>query len=172
MRCITMFALWAVALIACSPAERLPPVIVVDAPAPAPALVVAAPSSRTDDTCAAVIEVQQVAANRPTCFVDARVRNEAGELRFPCEGGDAEARFAGAHFLGRASGDEVDVTLQTTFDFEDGCRWVSEQRIRGSLSANELDYTYTEAPAPGQSGCTSPCAARAKVAVSRRSHDG
>lgn len=163
MRRVAMLAL-APLLHACA-ASQPATVIVIEAPTP-PA--VAAPPTHHSDICVADIRMRPIKPDSSTCFIDARVRDKGGELTFPCRGGDAEARFPGAHFRGRVSGGELDVSLQTTFDFEDGCRWVSEQHIRGSVLGADLDYAYTEAPAPGQSGCASACTARAKVAVRRR----
>ena len=166
---VAMLVLVVPALAACSTSKPPPTVVTVDATVPRPALTVAAPSTPQADFCAADIYVTSITSDPLGCFLDVRVRDEAGELTFPCEGGDAQARFPHVYFRGRASGDVVDLTLQTTFDFVDGCRWTSEQNIRGSVSAGELDYAYTEAPAPGQSDCASACTARAKVTVRRRS---
>jgi len=123
------------------------------------------PIAEPPKTCGAHLTAKQVNANSSTCFVDARVRDGVGELVYPCAGGEAEARFASARFSGSVSDGLVDLTLSTTFDFEDGCHWVSHQQIRGMLSAPALEYGYTEEAAPGQSGCASPCTAQAMVAV-------
>lgn len=143
------------------------PVVVVVESAPPP-LSVAAPPSDHGEQCSVLLAVKPIVMDSSTCFIDARVRDKVGELVFPCAGGAAEARFSGARFQGSVSRGMVDVSLSTSFDFEDGCRWVSQQHLSGPASGPELEYTYTEAPAPGQRGCASACAAQARVTVSRR----
>jgi hypothetical protein len=128
----------------------------------------ATPPPERSPTCSALLTVKQVDADSSSCVIDTRVRDNAGELVYPCEGGEANARFFQAHFRGSVTAGVVDVALSTTFDFEDGCRWISEQHITGPVSATTLEYRYTEAPAPGQSGCAPACTARASVGVARR----
>lgn len=147
-----------------------PPPADVEIVAPAPAVQGAAPAPPTHhgERCTVSLGVEPIVASSPTCFVDARVRDGKGEIAFPCTGGDAEARFGSTRFRGAVSQGVVDVSLSTTFDFKDGCRWISQQRITGALSEPALEYSYTESPAPDQSGCASACSARARLAVGRR----
>ena len=164
MRSPALASLLGPLLTSCVVAPPPPAVVVVDAPP----LAVAAPPTDHAETCVALLAVEPIDMSSRTCFIDARVRDKVGELVFPCAGGDAEARFTGARFRGAVSSGVVDVSLSTAFDFEDGCRWVSQQHIRGSLSGPALEYSYTEAPEPGQSGCAAACAAQAVVAVRPR----
>ena len=98
------------------------------------------------------------------CFIDERVTQSPGVLRYPCEGsGWVKAVFGAAVFLGRLDAGNVDLVLGTEFDFSDGCVWSTEQHLRGALSSPALNYTYSEAPKPGQRGCSTPCSARARV---------
>jgi hypothetical protein len=152
-------SLLALPLLSCVPPEPPPAVVVVDAPRP---LAVAA----RDGTCTARLRVQPISPDSSSCFIDARMRDQTGELLFPCDGGPAVARFRGARFEGTVQSEQVDLTLRTSFDFDDGCRWGSDQRIHGSLLSPTLGYTYNEAPEPGQSGCSRACTAEATIVVS------
>ena len=95
-------------------------------------------------------------------------RGDLGELVFHCDGGAAEARFGAARFRGAIRHGVLDVVMTAPFDWDDGCKWASEQHLRGRLSVGTLEYTYTEAPLHAQDGCAPPCAARAQVSVQVR----
>jgi hypothetical protein len=98
------------------------------------------------------------------CFIDERVTQAPGVLRYPCEGnGWVKAVFGQALFLGRLDGGQVDLVLNTEFDFSDRCEWTTDQHLRGALSSPALDYSYSEAPKPGQQGCANPCRATARA---------
>lgn len=102
------------------------------------------------------------------CFIDERVTGAPGELRYPCGGGPATATFRNGRFAGRVEADgTVSLALATSFPFSDGCRWRSAQAIDGRLASGRLAFRYTEAPAPGQRGCASPCRATGEVEVLR-----
>ena len=75
-----------------------------------------------------------------SCFIDERVTQAPGVLRYPCEGsGWVKAVFGQAMFLGRLDGGNVDLVLNTEFDYRDGCTWTTNQHLRGALPAG-LDY--------------------------------
>ena len=98
------------------------------------------------------------------CFIDERVTRVPGALRYPCTGnGWAKASFGNALFLGRIESGQVDLVLNTEFDFSDGCVWTTDQRLRGAISDDALAYTYSERPRPGQRGCSSSCRAHARA---------
>jgi hypothetical protein len=100
------------------------------------------------------------------CFIDERVTQTSGVLRYACDGnGDAQADFAGGSFVGSIASGRVNLVLHTQFDFSDGCAWMTDQRLRGSVASGELDYSYNEAARPGQRGCAPPCAAHARARV-------
>lgn len=100
----------------------------------------------------------------PSCagsFVDVAAQGE-GMLVFECDGSRAEARFGPRVYRGSRVGDAVALCIRTEFDYVDGCRWQSSQRIEGSLSAPSLALTYREI-AIGGVGCFPPCTADAVV---------
>jgi hypothetical protein len=100
------------------------------------------------------------------CFVDERVTQTPGVVRYPCAGtGWAKAVFGHALFLGRIENGRVDLVLNTEFDFSDGCVWTTDQRLRGAISGEALDYSYAEGPRPNQRGCSTSCSARARARI-------
>lgn len=98
------------------------------------------------------------------CFIDERVTQTPGTLRYPCEGnGWVKAVFGQAMFIGRLDGGALDLVLNTEFDYSDGCQWTTDQHLRGALSSPGLDYSYAERPRPGQQRCAGSCSARARA---------
>jgi hypothetical protein len=156
-----------VALTACAPKAPGPAEVVI-AP-PSPPVGSAAPDPSPSRTCHATLVVREVAPDHATCFVDAKVAGHPGDLSYACNGGPAEARFPGAVFRGTVVDGDLDVSLSTQFDWNDGCKWRSEQHLRGAVAPGKgsLEYTYTEAPLDGQEDCSSSCTARAQVEVRR-----
>lgn len=102
---------------------------------------------------------------RAGCTIDERVSGQSAILNYDCAGGPASVDFGGSYFQGNVAGDEVDVSIETTFPFSDGCQWRSKQRISGILGTGVLAYTYEERPDPGQAGCSNGCLAEAAVSV-------
>ena len=101
-----------------------------------------------------------------TCYVDEKVTKRPGTLRFPCQGdGPATARFGSYLFRGEMRGGEVDLVLRTEFPWDDGCRWTSEQHLRGKPSTGRMGFSYAERPKPDQNGCMPACSAEATVTV-------
>ena len=98
------------------------------------------------------------------CFIDERVTQTLGTLRYPCDGnGWAKAAFGQAMFIGRLDGGNLDLVLNTEFDYSDGCQWTTDQRLRGALSSPGLDDSYAERPRAGQQHCANSCRARARA---------
>jgi hypothetical protein len=100
----------------------------------------------------------------PSCaggFVDVAAQGE-GTLSFECDGSRAEARFGSRTYRGSRVGDEVALCIRTEFDYVDGCRWQSSQRIEGALSDPSLTLTYREVTIAGMS-CFPPCTADSVV---------
>lgn len=128
------------------------------------------PASATDRSrraemriCESPIRIRST-NTRGGCWIDVELQ-QIGQLRTPCDGrdGPAEAVFASRRFRGRVSDGRLALRLTTEFPFGDGCRWESEQTIRGNVSAPELTFRYDEHPAEGQSGCASACSADGTV---------
>jgi len=112
--------------------------------------------------CTATLSAASV-LRTPGCWVDEKVSNRSAVLSYPCGGGTATAGFA-APFSGIVTAEgQVDIGTTTTFSWDDGCTWKSEQRITGKLSSGTLSYTYREAPVKGARCSSSHCVANAKV---------
>jgi hypothetical protein len=125
------------------------------------AVIVGAPPVSGDAQCTANLAVGVV--NAPsTCTIDERVSGQSALLVYPCTGGAAEAAFGQSVFRGSVQNNIVDISIETSFPFSDGCQWRSKQHITGQLG-QALQYTYEEQPEPGQSGCTNGCLANATV---------
>lgn len=119
--------------------------------------------------CTAELEVHSVTVRRG-CTIDERVTQAPGRLEMPCRGaGPPRATFGTSVFEGAvtASG-EIDVGIETGFDFTDGCHWRTKQRIRGRVGDSSWSYEYREEPDAGQRGCAAACIASAEVRVSPR----
>jgi hypothetical protein len=97
----------------------------------------------------------------PGGFVDVVARGP-GTLVFECGGSRVEARFGDRTYRGTRTGDHVALCIQTEFDYADGCRWRSSQRLEGELDGGSLMLSYREEPIAG-SGCFPPCTADAIV---------
>jgi hypothetical protein len=129
---------------------------------PAPLMSATQRPRSPDGKCMELLTVGALGESNGSCFVDARVRGVRGVLVYACDGGDAEADFGKAKFHGTFHDGALDISLETSFDFSDGCKWVSHQRISGTMR-NKVTYTYGEAPKPGQHNCASACTATANV---------
>lgn len=99
----------------------------------------------------------------PGGFVDV-VAQGPGTLAWECGGGRAEARFGDRIYRGSRTGDAVALCIQTEFDYADGCRWRSSQRLEGDVATGELRLTYREVAIAG-TACFPPCSADARVVV-------
>lgn len=116
-------------------------------------------------SCRRALRVLAITKSSPSCFVDTIVKEgDRGTLVFDCNGGGAEIAFGTHTMTGSFDGRRVDTCTGTSFDFSDGCRWNSAQRIQGDI-AGDLRFDYAESPAPGEQGCLSPCSASAVVVV-------
>ena len=137
-----------------------------------PLLVFASSDSRTiaqppppGATCSAMLVVYDVQV-RSGCRIDERVTAAPARLTYPCAGGRASASFGGSRFDWTVSGTgDVDIQIQTGFDFSDGCHWTTKQEITGSLHTGALSYAYREEPDRGQHGCAGACVASASVRI-------
>ena len=115
-------------------------------------------------TCQNQIEVG-VVHTRAGCQIDERVSAQRTILTHSCGDGPASAAFADAVFEGGVSGGQLDISIETVFQFTDGCTWRTKQRISGFMSGGALSYHYEEQPDPGQRGCARGCLADAQVQV-------
>jgi len=113
--------------------------------------------------CEAIVTIHQI-DKRSSCSIDAE-EGAQGMLEWTCGGGDAKATVGKHTYTGTATGDAVAISVNTEFDFRDGCRWQSAQMISGNISSGSLDLVYTERPKPDQRGCARACEARGSVGV-------
>ncbi|MBK8172325.1 MAG: hypothetical protein IPK60_18545 [Sandaracinaceae bacterium] len=132
----------------------------------------AAPARATDTPrtmrmCPHEIRWQQ-SNRRDGCWVDVEMTQAPGVLHTPCDGGfgPAVAIFGNRTFAGLVNNGVITMTLTTSFHYGDGCDWTTMQTIAGPVAADELNFTYNEAPRPNQSGCLPSCEAHATLRVS------
>lgn len=125
---------------------------------------VVAPGPLGSPTCTTVLFAEEPTLSCPGGFVDVVARGD-GSLVSGCDGvGRVEARFGDRIYRGSRSGDLVGLCIQTEFDYADGCRWRSSQRLEGDLSTGVLSLTYREEAIAGTS-CFPPCTADSVVRV-------
>ena len=112
--------------------------------------------------CTATLAVDAV-QTRAGCTIDERVSGRQATLQYGCGDGPATAAFGESVFQGAVSQGVLDLSIETIFDFTDGCRWRSKQRIAGPIGGGALRYEYDEQPDPGQTGCAAGCSADGAV---------
>jgi hypothetical protein len=98
----------------------------------------------------------------PGGFVDVAAQGD-GVLAWECMGDRAEARFGDRAYRGTRSGDRVSLCIRTEFDYVDGCRWQTSQRIEGDTTGAALGLTYREIAISGDGSCFPPCTADSVV---------
>ncbi len=106
-------------------------------------------------------------SKRASCFVDTVAQaGENGTLTYPCNGdGEATLTFAKRSFAGSTIGGRLNVCTGTEYPWSDGCTWTSAQKVTGSIASGTLNFTYGEAPRPGQESCATACDATATVRI-------
>ena len=116
--------------------------------------------------CPTRAKASTVITSAADCWVDEKISGKRGVLKYTCgKDGPASISFGGKVFSGRARKGWMDIHLRTTFNWQDGCKWETIQRIQGKLSGGTLSYSYTERPLKGQRGCFNPCSASASIKV-------
>jgi hypothetical protein len=117
------------------------------------------------DACGSTLHVVSITPSSSTCFLDLALATGAdGALTVFCRGGYSSADFGKGLFEGNFTGGFVEVCRGTTFKYNDGCTWVSAQRISGTLASGTLTFEYGEAPITG-SPCASACTATGVIVV-------
>jgi len=107
-----------------------------------------------------VVSSVDVVLSSPNCWVDAVVQKGLPELLQGNAG--PVIRFGEVEIPLRREGDRFVATYRTSFEFEDGCKWDTEQHLSGSLEDRKFSFRYTERPRPGQRGCAPACTASAE----------
>jgi hypothetical protein len=143
----------------------------------------AAPSVKTahgdmTTACTASLEATSIEKSTPSCYVDEKISDGPGVLRYPCSGdGPAEATFGDQRYEGRVTRGEIELSLSTELDWDDGCRWGTHAVIHGPLTDGtrlvhaKLSWDYLDRVLQG-TGCSGVCRARASFSVSEGSVSG
>jgi hypothetical protein len=114
--------------------------------------------------CERALQAQDATLSCPGGFVDVVARG-VGTLRWECDGRRAEAVFAAGVYRGTVSGDAFALCIRTEFDYVDGCRWQSSQRIEGDIDASRMSLRYDELAIVSDGDCFPPCTASAEIVV-------
>lgn len=138
---------------------------------PSPDLAPAAPAVIEHPVCTSEARLLEP-ARRGSCWIDVEATTLVGVLTMPCDGSDGAAQLTlGARvFRGDVESGLLTLTLTTTFDWMDGCEWMSTQTIHGDANAETLPFEYTEAPSPGQLGCNPRCQSESVLEISPTLH--
>jgi hypothetical protein len=121
------------------------------------------PGPLTGALCRRPLFAEEAVLSCPGGFADVVAAGD-GTLVAECDGPRVEARFGDRTYRGTHTGDRVTLCIQTEFDYVDGCRWQSSQRLEGDLASGELALSYREMSILGTM-CFPPCSADARVLV-------
>ena len=122
-----------------------------------------ADAALVEKRCPVSLEVTSVATGGG-CWIDAPPKGATASAAFLCGGGPIAFTLGKHGFSGTVEGGMLNATATSTFEFSDGCSWVTTQRVSGSLASGKLAYGYSERVAKGR-GCASACTASGIVAV-------
>jgi hypothetical protein len=163
----------AACIAACAGARGAPlqaPIDLVIAPLPATDAGTAN-GSQMPGTCSVQLVAAKIQKSSPTCYLDERISRAPGALYYPCNGdGPAEAQFGDHRYVGRLTGGDVELTLSTELDWEDGCQWGTTAVISGTLvskaepATKQLFWRYHDRILAG-SNCSGVCTARTVIDV-------
>jgi len=166
---VPLLALAAGCTTAPSPKPAAPPptpLLLSDpAPRPMPSLVLV-PATRLNGV-EFTMTFEPVKMSSDTCQLIENVSTMSATFSVPPEGEVASIRFGDDVFVGSVKGGLLDVYFRGEFDWNDGCRWETVQRIRGDLSSGSVHYTYSESPLSKPLDCADPCSGEADVRVKR-----
>lgn len=116
------------------------------------------PSPLAEPVCTRPLFGREPTLSCPGGFVDVAAQGE-GVLAWECDGIRAEARFGARVYRGQRVRDQVALCIRTEFDYVDGCRWQTSQRLEGDATSSELTLTYREVSISGDGDCFPPCTA-------------
>ncbi len=153
------------AFVGCAPVAQPIPPTPSPPPPPAPSLEIPvdsepgpeAPAVAASDPCGLGLRVDRVEKSSPTCTVDLPEPGEESTLE--CDGGHATLRYGNRAYVGTLTQGELALESQTSYDFTDGCHWVTHQQLTGNVDS-EISIDYEEAPESG-ADCADACTARA-----------
>jgi len=120
------------------------------------------PAPLTEPLCTRPLFGREPTLSCPGGFVDVAAQG-VGELVWECEGFRAEARFGARVYRGQRVSDQVALCIRTEFDYVDGCRWQTSQRLEGDATGRQLTLTYREVAIDGDGDCFPPCTADSVV---------
>lgn len=121
------------------------------------------PGPLTGALCSRALFAEEAVLSCPGGFADVVAAGD-GTLVSECDGRRVLARFGDRTYRGTRTGERVTLCIQTEFDYVDGCRWQSSQRLEGDLGSGVLALSYRETPILG-TRCFPPCSADARVLV-------
>ncbi|MBN8615097.1 MAG: hypothetical protein J0L92_31155 [Deltaproteobacteria bacterium] len=116
------------------------------------------PAPLAEPICTRPLFGREPTLSCPGGFVDVAAQG-AGELAWECDAFRAEARFGARVYRGQRVRDQVALCIRTEFDYVDGCRWQTSQRLEGDASGDDLTLTYREVAISGDGDCFPPCTA-------------
>lgn len=122
-----------------------------------------------------LVLASRIEKSAPGCYLDEHVSEGTGggRLVYPCSGdGPAEASFGPQRYAGRMDHGELELSVSTELDWEDGCRWGTDALIKGSVmngsygppSHEKLVWTYRDRIVRG-SACSGICTAKTSISV-------
>jgi hypothetical protein len=133
-------------------------------------------SGESDATCSFRLVAGQINKTSPSCYLDEHVSDGPGLLHYPCSGdGPAEAVFGEHHYMGHVSHGQLELSLSTELDWDDGCRWGTQAAISGTVATGTggagasnaptvLSWDYLDRVIRG-SDCSGVCRARTSIRV-------
>ncbi len=124
-----------------------------------------------EGTCTVQLIAQRIEKSSPGCYLDTKISEGPGTLRFPCNGnGPASAEFSDQHYSGTVRGGEVTLEHDSELDWEDGCRWGTHASIKGAVVhrgeplLRRLVWDYADRVVKGDA-CSGACTAHAAIEV-------
>jgi hypothetical protein len=124
-----------------------------------------------DGVCNLQLFAGRIEKSSPGCYLDQKISEGPGMLRFPCKGdGTASADFGDHHYTGSIAAGEITLEHDSELDWEDGCRWGTHAIIRGAITRGgelllrRVSWDYADRVVKGDA-CSGACTARAAIDV-------
>jgi len=119
-----------------------------------------------DGACTLQLFANRIEKSSPGCYLDQKITEGPGILRYPCKGdGTASADFGEHHYAGAVRNGELVLDYDSELDWEDGCRWGTHASIRGVIS-RRVTWDYADRVVKGDA-CSGACTAKAAFEVAQ-----
>ena len=117
--------------------------------------------------CSPTLLVTGSTPSNPNC-VDLPVEaGSTGVIHYPCAGGFVSAQLGNILFSGTVTNGIVALMGSEQIIGPDGCTWINDHFINGSIPGGTVQYSYQETLVPGQPGpCWFPCTETGAVTIS------